>query len=156
MRSRPLGITILSVLLFLNSAGYAVLCMLSIVNRRVLAAVLQGLSPGGAGPAAMQLSMGRSLTVYYIVLLAITGALAMGFWRLLNWARMVALALIGVSLIAAAIELFSLVRSPSGSASLVVVARVAVSVLISVLIGWYLVSAKVRAAFRPSATSAYK
>jgi hypothetical protein len=151
MSSRPVGISVLAVLLFLNVAAYAALAVLSLVNSNALAAVLRGLSPGGAGPAAAHLSMGRFVAVYYSAMVLVTGALAWGFWKLWNWARMVALALIGASLIGAAVETFSLVRDGSGAASAVSLARVAASLLISALIGWYLCSAKVRAAFRPSA-----
>jgi hypothetical protein len=148
MSSRPLGITLLSILLLLNSAAYAALAILSVINMHALAAVLQALSPSGAGPADVHLAMGRFVTIYYAVLLLITGTLGMGFWKLWNWTRMVALAMIGVSLIAAAAETFSFLRG-SSAASAVFLVRVAVSVLISVLIGWYLLSGKVRAAFRP-------
>lgn len=150
MSSRPVGIT--AVLLFLNVAASAALGVLSLVNKDALAAVLEGLSPGGAGLAAVHLSMGRFVTVYYGAMVLATGALAWGFWKLWNWTRMVALALIGASVIGAAAETFSLVRSGSGATSAVSLARVAASILIPVLIGWYLSSAKVRAAFRPSAT----
>ena len=152
MSSRPAGINVLAVLLFLNLAAYATLAVLSLVNRNALAAVLQGLSPRGAGPAAAHLSMGSFVAVYYAAMVLVTGALAWGFRKLWNWKRMVALALIGASLIGAAAETFSLVRSGNGAVSASSLARVAVSVLIAVLVGWYLLSAKVPAAFRPSAT----
>jgi hypothetical protein len=152
MSSRPLGISVLAVLLFLNVTAYAALAVLSLVNRDALASVLQGLSPGSAGPAEVHLSMGRFATVYYAAMVLVTAALAWGFWKLWNWMRVVALALIGTSLTGAAAEAFGLVRSGSGAASTASLARVAASVLISALVGWYLCSAKVRAAFRPSAT----
>jgi hypothetical protein len=148
MSSRPLGITALALLLLLNSAAYAALAALSIINMHALAAVLQTLSPAGAGPEAAHLSMGRFVTIYYAALLLITGTLGMGFWKLWNWTRVAALAMIGMSLIAAAAETVSFFRG-SSAASAVFLVRVAVSVLISVLIGWYLLSGKVRAAFRP-------
>ncbi|MGA8873212.1 MAG: hypothetical protein WB460_18850 [Candidatus Acidiferrales bacterium] len=145
MRSRPVGITILSVLLLLNVAFYAVLAVLSIVNHDALAALLWAISPGGAGPAAVHLAMGRFELVYYGAMISCTGVLALGFWKLWNWTRIVILVLIGVNLLGAAVAPFIIVRS------LVPLLRVAVSVVISILIGWYLVSAKVRAAFCPPA-----
>jgi hypothetical protein len=150
MSSRPPGITLLSILLLLNSAAYAALAVLSIANMHALAALLQALSPSGAGPADAQLAMGRFVTIYYAALLLITGTLGMGFWKLWNWTRLIALAMIGVSLVAAAAETFSFFRGSSSAASAVFLVRVAVSVLIGVLIGWYLLSGKVRAAFRPA------
>ena len=154
MKSRPLGITILSVLAFLNMAVYGVFAVLSVVNRGALAAVLQAISPGGAGPAAVQLSMQKYLLVYYVVFLLITGAMGLGFWKLWNWTRIVSLLLIGVSLIGAIVGTFSTLRSGNVAVDSVYWVRIGVSVFISILIGWYLLSAKVRAAFRPSAVEA--
>lgn len=150
MTARPVGITVLAVLLFLNMAAYAMLAVLSILDRNALAAFLQAISPGGAGPAAVHLSMGRLLPVYYTAFVSITGVLAMGFWRLWNWTRIMVLALIGLNFIGAVAETLSAVRRSSADG--VFLARVAASVLISLLVGWYLLSAKVRAAFRFSAT----
>jgi hypothetical protein len=152
MKTRPLGVTILAVLAFLNMAVYIVFAVLSIVSMDRLAAILQALSPGGAGPAAMQMSMQRFLPVYYVVFMLITGALGLGFWKLWNWARIVSLLLIGVSLIAAVWETFSDVHGGNVAGGAVYWVRIGVSVLISVLIGWYLMSAKVRAAFGARAT----
>jgi hypothetical protein len=145
MSSRPLGVTILSVLLFLNVAFYMVLGVLFIVNHDALVALLRTISPGGAGPAAVHLSMGKFEPIYYGAMILFTGALALGFWKLWNWARIAALVLIGINLLGAAVAPFMIVLS------VVPLVRVAVSVVISVLIGWYLLSAKVRAAFREAA-----
>jgi hypothetical protein len=151
MRSRPLGITILAVLSFLNMALYAPLAGLSIVNRDALAAVLRAMSPGGAGPAAVQLTMGKFLPVYYVAFLLLIGALGLGFWKLWNWTRLVALMLIAVSLCGAAAQVFDMIQSGTAPAGAAFWLRIASSVLISVLIGWYLLTAKVREAFSHSA-----
>jgi hypothetical protein len=142
MRSRPVGITILSTLLSLNVAFYLVLAVLFVVNHDALVALLRAISPGGAGPAAVHLSMGRFEAFYYGAMILFTGALALGFWRVWNWARIAVLVLIGMNFIGAIIAPFVIVRS------VVPIARVASSVAISVLIAWYLLSAKVRVAFR--------
>ena len=151
MSSRPVSITIVSVFWFLDAALYAVLAVLSIVNHDALAALLRAISPGGAGPAAMHLAMGRLEPAYYVAMTLITGALAWGFWKLWNWSRIVVLVLIGANLVAAGFAPFIAGRSESGASNVVPLVRVAVSVLISLLVGWYLLSAKVRAAFRSSA-----
>lgn len=151
MTRRPLGITILSILLFLNSAFYVVLAVLSVVNHNALAALLWAISPGGAGPAAVHLSMGRTFEpVYYVAMILFTGVLGWGFWKLWNWTRMVSLVLIAVSLLGTAAAPFIMARGGSGAAGVAPLVRIIVSTLISLLIGWYLLSAKVRAAFRPS------
>ena len=147
MSSRPVGITIISVLLLLNVAFYVVLAVLSIVNHDALASLLWAISPGGAGPAAVHLSMGRFELVYYCAMILLTSALAMGFWKLWNWTRIVILVLIGINLIGVAAA--PLVMARGGMASAAPLVRIVVSVLISLLVGWYLLSAKVRAAFRP-------
>jgi hypothetical protein len=152
MSSRPLGITILVILSFLNMAAYASLAVLSIVNRDALAEVLRAISPGGAGPAAVHLAMGKFLPVYYVALLLLVGALGLGFWKLWNWTRIVTLALIAVSLCGAAAQSLNIMQSGSSSAGAMFWVRIASSVLISVLFGWYLLTAKVRAAFSPSAS----
>jgi hypothetical protein len=79
-------------------------------------------------------------------------ALGVGFWKLWNWTRIVALALMAVSLCGAAAQAFKFIQSGSTPAGAVFWVRIASSVLISVLIGWYLLTAKVRAAFSPSAS----
>jgi hypothetical protein len=152
MRLRPLGITILAVLSFLNMALYAPLAVLSIVNRDALSAVLRAISPGGAGPAAVHLTMAKFLPGYDVAFLLLIGALGLGFWKLWNWTRIVALALMAVSLCGAAAQAFKFIQSGSTPAGAVFWVRIASSVLISVLIGWYLLTAKVRAAFSPSAS----
>ena len=151
MSSRPVSITIISVLWFLDAAFYAVLAVLSIFNHDALAALLGAISPGGAGPAAVHLAMGRLEPVYYVAMTLITGALAWGFWNLWNWSRIVALVLIGVNLAGASIAPFIMAQSESSVLNAASLVRVAVSVLIGLLVGWYLLSAKVRAAFRKSA-----
>jgi len=151
MKPRPLGITILSVLLFLNSAFYVVLAALSVVNHNALAALLWAISPGGAGPAVAHLSMGRTFEpVYYCAMISFTGLLAWGFWKLWNWTRVVSLVLIAVNLLGTAVAPFIMARGGSGAAGVAPMVRIIISTLISLLIGWYLLSAKVRAAFRAS------
>jgi len=149
--SRPVGITILSVLGFLNAAFYAALAVLSVVNHDALAALLRGISPGGAGPAAVHLSMGRFEPVYYCAMVLVTGLLAWGWWNLWNWTRIAALVLIGVNLVGVAVAPFIMARSGSEASNAAALVRLVASVAISALVGWYLLTAKVRAAFREAA-----
>ena len=145
MRTRPLGITILSLLSFLNVAVYATLATLSIVNPRALSALLRGLSPGGSGPADLHFRMGSFLPLFYILAGVAIGFVALGFWKLWNWARLAMLALIGLSLVGlVTVEAKGI---PSGGA-----AALGLFVLrlgLCLLIGWYLLSRKVHAAFPP-------
>jgi hypothetical protein len=50
MKTRPIGITILAILLWLNTGSYLVLAGLAIVRRSSLLRLLHALSPSGAGP----------------------------------------------------------------------------------------------------------
>jgi hypothetical protein len=148
MKSRPLGIAALSLLLFLNAAFYGFLAVLSLVDFGALTSVLRALSPGGVGPAEMHLALGKFLTVYYGVFALFTWTLAWGFWRLRNWTRLVALALMGLSLAFLPIELLRPTRSLNG----VTIASALVRVGVTVMLGYYLLSAKVREAFHRSAS----
>ena len=44
--------------------------------------------------------MGRFLPLYYGTMMGVSAILALGFWKLWNWTRVVVLVLIGVTLIA--------------------------------------------------------
>jgi hypothetical protein len=149
MRSRPLGVTVLSMLMLLNVATYLALFVFSILNRETLRVVLIALSPGGAGPANFHLQMGAFLPLYYAAMTVITAVIAIGFWKLWNWTHIVVLALVGISLIAALPEAVHVISGGSAGA----IATLLVRVTVSVLIGWYLMSGKVRKAFWPTATS---
>jgi hypothetical protein len=89
MRTRPVGVALFAVLMALNTALFIVLAGLAIFSRGTLTAFLHAFSPSGAGPEAMHTSMGGLLPLYYAVMAGATAALAMGFWRLRNWARLV-------------------------------------------------------------------
>ena len=146
MKARPIGITILAVLLGLNVALFVVLAALAIFSRTSLMTFLHALSPSGAGPEAIHTAMGRLLPLYYGIMAGVTAALALGFWRLRNWARIVMLGIIVLSLVLMATEVRSLLTVRTvGSISLTLV-RVALSVLWL----WYLLCRPVRDAFHQS------
>ncbi len=146
MKARPIGITILAVLLALNVALFVVLAALAIFSRSSLMAFLHALSPSGAGPEAIHTAMGGLLPLYYGIMAGVTAALALGFWRLWNWARIVMLGIIVLSLVLMATEVRSLLTVRTvGSISLTLV-RVALSVLWL----WYLLCRPVCDAFHQS------
>jgi len=143
VKPRPLGVTILAVLLFLNVGTYAALIVLAIRSPDQLAVFLQGMMPGpNVGPSPL-LQLGAFLPVFFLAIAIFMGLLGRGLWRLKNWARIVALFLVIVS---AAIGIAEVARSLSGmdaTAWISAIARIAISVLAAL----YLSSAKVRAAF---------
>lgn len=142
MKTRPLGITIMAVLGLLNLPMYAVLAALAFFNQPALDAVLRTLSPGGSGPEQIHHAMGGFLPYYYLISLVGSGLVTIGFWRLWNWARVVVLGMIGISLIALAVEGVKDVLSSPGALALLLL-----RIGLCLGFGWYLMSAKVRAAF---------
>lgn len=147
MKSRPIGITILAFLFALNVAVFVVFAVLAVFNHDALVAVLHALSPSGAGPETIHSSMGRGQPLYYSAMAILTCAMAMGFWKVQNWARIVMLALITLSLVLMTTELRSLLAAPTAAAIFLTVVRIALSVFWL----WYLLRRPVRDAFRREA-----
>jgi hypothetical protein len=143
MRTRPVGITIFAVLMGLNTALFIVLAGLAIFSRDSLTGFLHALSPSGAGPEAMHTSMGGLLPLYYAAMAGVTAALAMGFWRLRNWARMVMVGIMALSLALMATEVRSLLTAPTAAVIVLTLVRFGLSVLWL----WYLLRRPVRDAF---------
>jgi hypothetical protein len=146
MKARPKGITILAVLLALNVGLFVALAALAIFSRSSLMAFLHALSPSGAGPEAIHTAMGGLLPLYYGVMAGVTAALALGFWRLWNWARIVMLGIIVLSLVLMLTEVRPLLNEPTAGAIILTLVRVALSVLWV----WYLLCRPVRDAFHQS------
>jgi hypothetical protein len=144
MRVRPIGVTVLASLLALSPVVYVVLAALAVFNHGTLVAVLHALSPSGAGPEAMHTAMGRMQPLYYSFMAVLSGALAVGFWRLRNWARIVVLGMIELSLVLMVTEVRPLLTAPTARAIVLTLVRIAVSVLCL----WYLFRRPVRGAFR--------
>jgi hypothetical protein len=88
--------------------------------------------------------MGRMQPLYYSVKAILSGALAIGFWRLRNWSRIVVLGMIELSLVLMVTEVRPLLTAPTGRAIVLTLVRIAVSVLCL----WYLFRRPVREAFR--------
>jgi len=144
MKARPVGITILALLFVLNVAVYVVFAALAVFKHTALVAVLHALSPSGAGPETIHSSMGRVQPLYYSAMAVLTGAMAVGFWKLRNWARIVMLALIAASLVLMITEVQPLLASPTVGAIVLTLVRV----VLSVFWLWYLLRRPVREAFR--------
>ena len=144
--SRPVVVSILAVLNFVGATFELFLLILAIVAPDTLRGLLQGLSPGGSGPAGL-LALGRALPLYFGVMALAIGALGYGMWQLKNWARIVTMGMAALSL---AGTLFSL-RVLVVSVSAVAMAALRIGLCVGLL--WYLVRPGVRAAFRSRSTS---
>lgn len=140
---RPWGVSLLSVLYFINVAVYVVLLILAIAAPETLASVLGAASPSGAGPA-MLLNFGPFLAVYFAVLAVLVGLLGYGMWTLRNWARWVTIVISAVSLIGTLLELVGLANNFTVPALLLTMLRVGLSLLVI----WYMWTPGVRAAFQ--------
>lgn len=153
MKTRPIGVTILALLFVLNLVVFVVFAALAVINHGALVAVLHWLSPSGVGPETMHAAMGRVQPFYYTAMAVLTGAMAVGLWRLRNWARVVMLGMIALSLLLMLGEVRPLLAAPTAGAVLLTLARIALSIFWV----WYLLRRSVRDAFRQNlapATSA--
>ena len=104
MKTRPIGITILAVLGFLSVLFYLVMTVIALVNPAQANNLLQGMSGGGAGPAPLQ-HLAAILPAYFLVTGLFSAALSWGLWTLKNWARILCLVVIGLSVIGGAVEI---------------------------------------------------
>ena len=150
MRTRPIGITILALLFGVNVVAYVVLAALAVFDHSALVAVLHALSPSGAGPETIHSSMGRLQPLYYSAMAVLTGAMGVGFWRLRNWARIVLLGMIALSLVLGLGQVRPLMAAPTPGAIVLTLVRMALSVLGV----WYLLRRPVRDAFRRDVAAA--
>jgi hypothetical protein len=149
MKKRLWGVTILSCVAFLNVVFYLVLAVRGMMNMEKLRSTIEGMSAGGTGPLLL-LRLGSLLPFYFLLMAVLVSALAWGLWSLKNWARLIVLALIAISLVGAAVEIIH--GWPASDAKGIAIALMRVA--IAILIFWYLCLAPVRAAFHGQATTA--
>jgi len=128
---------------WLNTGSYLVLAGLAIVRRSSLLRLLHALSPSGAGPEAIHTAMGDLLPLYYGIMAGVTFAMAIGFWKLWNWVRVMMLGIIALSLVPMVTEVRLLFDAPATGA----ISLTLVRVVLSVLWLWYLLRRPVRDAF---------
>lgn len=144
MKSRPIGITILAVLGFISVAFYLAMTVIALLKPVVVASLLLGMSGGngfGVTPAA---SLGGILAVYFVISGLITAALSWGLWTLKNWARIVCLVLIAISVLGGVVQVSMSFSHASVVGTVFGIARLIVAILIII----YLNSPRVRSAFR--------
>ncbi len=139
---RPTGVTILAILNFLGAGLYALLAVLFFLIGAGGAASGM-MSEMGGGAAAFLLGLGAAVGVILLIFAAIGLAIGIGLWKLRNWARIVTIVLVGLSLLLGVIGLLgSLISFELGS-----LIFQAIFVALYAWIIWYLFQPHVKQAF---------
>jgi len=139
---RPTGVTVLAVLLMIFAAFAAIAGLALLVLGLGGGAALQ-MRGASTGMSTMMAGMGALGGVFLLALAAVYVVLGVGLLKLLNWARVVTLVLVGLGLLFAAIGLLTAVihfRVALLLWQLIVVA-------IDASIVWYLLRPDVKQAF---------
>ncbi len=139
---RPTGVTVLAVLNFLGAGLYALLAVLFFLIGAGGAASGM-MSEMGGGAAAFLLGLGAAVGVILLIFAAIGLAIGIGMWKLRNWARIVTIVLVGLSLLLGVLGLLgSLIAF-----ELVSLIFQAIFVALYAWIIWYLFQPHVKQAF---------
>ncbi len=101
---RPTGVTILAVLYFIGTAFLAICGLLFIVGGSMLSSLAQSGGPGSALFAAG----GAVVGAFFLVLALLELAIGVGFIKLQNWARVVAIVFTGIAVLFGALGMFSM------------------------------------------------
>jgi hypothetical protein len=100
---RPTGVTILAVLYFLGAAFLGLAGLGFMVGGSALAAMAKSGGPG----AALFAAGGAILGAFFLVIALVDLALGIGFIKLQNWARVIAIVLTGIGLLFGLLGLMS-------------------------------------------------
>jgi hypothetical protein len=101
---RPTGVTILAVLYFIGTAFLAICGLLFIVGGSMLSGLAQSGGPGSALFAAG----GAVVGAFFLVLALLELAIGIGFIKLQNWARVIAIVFTGIAVLFGALGMFSM------------------------------------------------
>jgi len=101
---RPTGVTILAVLYFIGTAILGLCGLLFIVG----GSMLSGLAHSGGPGSAIFAAGGAIVGAVFLVLALLELAMGIGFLKLQNWARVVAIVLTGIGALFGVLGLFSL------------------------------------------------
>jgi hypothetical protein len=101
---RPTGVTILAVLYFIGTAFLGICGLLFIVGGSMLSGLAQSGGPGSAIFAAG----GAVVGAFFLVLALLELAIGIGFIKLQNWARVVAIVFTGIAVLFGLLGMFSM------------------------------------------------
>jgi hypothetical protein len=147
MKSRPVGITILAVLGFISVVFYLAMTVIALVKPEQIGALLMGMTGNNGLNVSPPQALGGILAAYCVVTALITAALSWGLWTLKNWARIVCMVLIAISVLGGAVQVSMSFSNASVVGTVFGIARIIVAILIFI----YLNSPGVRSAFQPAA-----
>jgi len=136
---RPTGVTILAVLYFIGTAFLAICGLLFIVGGSMLSGLAQSGGPGSAIFAAG----GAVLGAFFLVLALLELAIGIGFIKLQNWARVVAIVFTGIAVLFGAFGMLGMLAHVMVFALMVRVITLAIQIWILV----YLFKPDVKQAF---------
>lgn len=147
---RPVGVTILAVLYFLG----AVFCLLGgigmMMGGGMMATLLTQQGQGSGGAAGLMAGLGAALGVVILIFAALDALLGWGLWKLKNWARIITIVLMVISI---GLQLFGLVGILAHFNLFSLILSV-VFIAIYAWIVWYLLQPNVKAAFQAQARGA--
>jgi hypothetical protein len=137
---RPTGVTILAVLTFIGAAFLVVGALLSLLGGAVISSL-------GSARMGMMAGVGAAVVAIFLVILALVEVvIGLGLLKLQNWARIVTIVLVGLSLLGSLGSLFSPFAHLHIFFFLFLVRRL-VFAAIGVWILWYLFQPNVKQAF---------
>ena len=136
---RPTGVTILAVLYFIGTAFLGICGLLFIVGGSMLSGLAQSGGPGSAIFAAG----GAVLGAFFLVLALLELAIGIGFIKLQNWARVVAIVFTGIAVLFGAFGMLGMLAHVMVFALMVRVITLAIQIWILV----YLFKPHVKQAF---------
>jgi hypothetical protein len=101
---RPTGVTVLAVLYFIGTAFLGLCGLLFIVG----GSMLSGLARSGGPGSALFAAGGAVIGAIFLVLALLELAIGIGFIKLQNWARVVAIVFTGIAVLFGVLGMFSL------------------------------------------------
>jgi hypothetical protein len=143
--ARPVGVTILAVLDFIGAAFCLLGGIAMIAGGGFMATMMsqQG-GQGSAGAAGVLAGMGAVAGVFIIIVGGVSALVGFGLWKLKNWARIVSIVLLGISIAMQLLQLLGVLAH----FNLFAFVWIAFWTAVDAFIIWYLLKPEVKAAFQ--------
>ncbi len=143
--ARPVGVTILAILNFIGAAFCLLGGIAMIAGGGFMATMMsqQG-GQGSAGAAGVLAGLGAVAGVFIIIIGGVSALVGFGLWKLKNWARIVSIVLLGISIAMQALQLLGVLAH----FNLFALVWTAFWIAVDAFIIWYLLKPEVKAAFQ--------